>query len=251
MATNQGLGHNLGADLLINPGDLTFTVDPTVATTPLELGARATTGDGRYFRWAKAGASALVPGKLLSAPAETTGWQDLDIAAAAIGDTTITTTSTITATANQLSGGYVVVTNGTGAGWTYKISSNPAVTGAVCTITLEDSIQATTANTVDVDLIASPLSGVVLAAATQVAAVVGAACFNVPASNLGWIQVAGPIGLLADASAPTVGAMVVQSDDTDGAVGLFETDALAYPVIGTALTGMTSAEYGMVNLKIS
>jgi hypothetical protein len=244
---NYGLGHNLGPDLQIAPSDLTANT----ASAATLLGARAVTGDGRAFRYVLAGGTSLVPGKLQSAAAETTAWQDLDIAAAAAGDTTITTTSTITATANQLAGGYVVVTNGTGAGWYYQISSNPAVSGAVITLSLRDSVQATIANTVDVDLIASPYSGVVLAAATQVAAVVGCGVFNVTNAQYGWIQVAGPAACLADASAPTVGAMVVQSDDTDGAVGLFETDALADPVLGTALTGMTSAEYGLVNLHIS
>lgn len=245
------MGRTLGADLLINPGDLTLNLDPASNTAPCELGARATTGDGRYFRFIKAGGTALAPGKLQSAPAETTSWQDLDIAAAAIGDTTVTTTSTITATANQLSGGYLTVTNGTGAGYTYKISSNPAVSGAVCTITLDDSIQATTANTVDVDLIASPYNGVVLAAATQVAAVVGAAVFPITAAFYGWVQVAGPCGVLVDAGNITVGAQACQSDDTDGAVGPFESDALAYPIVGTALTGGSSAEYAMIDLRIS
>ncbi len=103
----------------------------------------------------------------------------------------------------------------------------------------------------DVDLIASPLNGVVLAAATQVAAVVGAACYAIPATFYGWLQVAGPMGLLVDAGNITVGAMCVQSDDTDGAVGPFESDAVAYPVVGTALTGGSSAEFSMVYLKIS
>lgn len=244
---NLGLGHNLGSDMLISPGDLTLNT----ATAPCELGARATTSDGRAFRLVLAGGTALVSGKLQSAAAETTAWQDLDVAAGSVGDTSITTTSTVTVTANQLSQGYVVVTNGTGQGLSYQISSHAAATGAVVTLNLSDSVQVAFPNTVDVDLIMSPYSKVVLWATSQVAAVVGVAVYPITAAQYGWIQVSGPCACLVDAGNLTVGQMAVASDDTDGAVGPFESDALAFPVVGTALTGISSGEYGMVNLNIS
>src|SRR5690242_14926338 len=134
------LGPHLGSDLQLSPGDL--TQNATVAQVP--LGTLATTGDGRYFRYVLAGASNLVQGKLQSASAEVTSLEDIDIAAAAVGDTTITTTSTVTVTANQFAGGYIVITNGTGAGYTYQIASHPAATAAVVTFTLVDAVQATT-----------------------------------------------------------------------------------------------------------
>lgn len=248
MATNnKGLGGTIGCDLLIAPSDLTLNS----TTAPCELGARATTGDGRAFRLVLAGGTTLASGKLQSAPAETTGWQDLDVAAGSVGDTSITTTSTVTATANQLAGGYIVVTNGTGLGIPYKIASNPAVSGAVITVQLSDAVQVAFANTVDVDMIASPYSGVVLWATSQVAAALGVAVYPITNAKYGWIQVSGPAACLVDAGNLTVGQMAVASDDTDGAVGPFESDALAFPVVGTSLTGISSGEYGMVNLNIS
>lgn len=238
---------SLKGNISLEPQDL-FTSSATQGT---DLGAEATTGDGRRFRYVLAGGTALAVGKVQSAPAETTGWQDLDIAAASAGATSIVTTSTITATVNQLAGGYVVVTNGTGAAYSYKIKGNTAASSAVATIYLEDAIQIALPNTVDVDLIANIYSGVVLNAATTVAAPVGVAIYPIVAAQYGWIQVGGVCSVLADASAPTIGAQIVASDDTDGAVGLAETDAAGYAYMGQALTGMTSAEYGLVYLNLN
>lgn len=240
------LGPSLGCDLQISPGDLSYNS----ATQGANLGALATTGDGRYFRHVLAGASNLPQGKLCSASAEVTGLEDLDIAAAAVGDTTITTTSTVTVTANQFAGGYIVVTNGTGAGYTYQIKSHPAATAAVVTFTLVDAVQATTASTVDIDVVASPYSGVVLWTTSQVAEAVGVAVVPITANQYGWLQVKGPVGVLCDAGNLTIGQMAVASDDTDGAVGPFESDALAFPVVGIAMTGISSAEYGLVHLNL-
>ncbi len=153
--------------------------------------------------------------------------------------------------ASRSQNGFMTVTNGTGAGYTYQIASNPAASSAVITFTLADALQTDLANTVDIDIIANPFSGVVLNAATTVAIPVGACVYPITNAQYGWLQVRGPASVLADASGPTIGANVFVSDDTDGAVGLYETDAAGYAYVGYALTGMTSAEYGMVMLAIS
>src|SRR5665213_3040950 len=130
---------SLSSDLLVNPQDL---YDISVAGTTntggvfgdgATLGALATTGDGRYFRYSVAGAVAYVPGKLYQSPAEVTGNENLSIAAAAIGATQIVTTSTVTVTANQYAGGWALITTSTGAGYMYQIGSHAAATSAVVT----------------------------------------------------------------------------------------------------------------------
>ncbi len=236
----------LKANLLVTPQEI-FTSSATQGT---DLGSFATSGDGRCFRYVLAGASTLVIGKVQSAPAETTSWEDLDIAAASAGAVSITTTSTVTVTANQWANGFMTVTNGTGAGYNYGIKSNPAASGAVVTFTLSDPLQTDLANTVDIDIVINPYSNVVLNAATTVAIPVGVSVFPIVNAQFGWIQTRGVCSVLADASAPTIGANVFVSDDTDGAVGLYETDAAGYAFLGQAVTGMTSAEYGFVNLAL-
>src|SRR3990167_1908964 len=103
-----------------------------------ELGEVAVTTDGRRFRYAQAGGTALVVGNILQAPAETVADQGLAVAAAGIGATQITTTSTVTVTANQYGGGYVLVTITPGLGQIFRIKSHPAATAAGVVLTLED-----------------------------------------------------------------------------------------------------------------
>jgi hypothetical protein len=220
----------------------------------MEIGTKAETADGRRFRYAKAGGSGIVVGKLYQGAAQTTGWQDLDVVAAAKGDTVITTSSTMTATLNQLAGGFMVVTNdSTYPGYTYKIKSNTAASGAVCVITLEEplaqSIVGSTSS--DVDLVKHPYDYVELwDASNHDCTPVGVGVFPITASYYGWLQVGGPCGVLVDSDNMTVGMIMVGSDDVDGCVGPCETDAL-WGVVGTAMTTGSSTEYGFVNLNIN
>ena len=97
-----------------------------------KLGALATTGDGRFYRYASLGAVAAVPGKLYQAAAELTNHQNLaPTADAAVGDTSLTVTLGATAaTANYYAGGFAMVTTSTGAGFMYEIASHPAADSA-------------------------------------------------------------------------------------------------------------------------
>src|SRR3990167_4867818 len=93
-----------------------------------DLGTRLCTPDGRVFRYVRAGGTALVVGDLLQGAAEDTGDQDITPTAAAIGDTSFLTSSTMTVTANQYAGGYVTVTVTPGLGQLFRIKSHPAAT---------------------------------------------------------------------------------------------------------------------------
>ena len=240
----------LGGDLQVSPQELMTDSSIQMAT----LGARATTGDGRVFRYVKCGGTALVPGKMYQAAAETTGWENLAAAKLSIGDTSITTTSSITATANQLAGGYVAVTTSTGVGYMYKIRGNTAAVGAVCTIYLEDPIQvATVAATTKFDIILNPYAEVVVSAGSgsgTTSAPLGVAVYPVTAEYYGWLQIKGPAPVLAD-GAITVGAVVVASDGTAGAVeiGANASTEDMQPV-GTAMTGIDTGEYGFVYFNL-
>ena len=69
----------------------------TTATQGTDLGALVTTGDGRYFRYVLNGAVAMVPGQVYQGPAQDTTNLNpsggLSVAAAAVGATQITITS--------------------------------------------------------------------------------------------------------------------------------------------------------------
>ena len=202
------------------------------ATQGTDLGALATTGDGRYFRYCSAGTQNLVIGKLQQSAAQVSGNQNLSIAASAAGTKTITTTSTVTLTANQLAGGWAMITTGAGAGYQYKIASHPAATAAVVTLTLEDPIQVALTTASKVDLTANQYAGVGINSATAVTQPVGVCVYPITAGQYGWIQTRGPVNVLAD-GAVTVGTSLVASNAVDGAV---EPLTGVQAAIGTAIT---------------
>jgi len=234
----------LKANLMVTPQEI-FTSSSTQGT---DLGAFATSGDGRGFRYVLAGATALVSGKLQQASAEdTTNFQNLTCAVSAVGATSITTTTTVTVTINQLAGGFLTVTSATtGAGFTYKIKGNTAATAAVTTIYLEDPIVVATTGTVKIDMILSPYTNVIVNPATASSVPVGAAVYNITAAQYGWVQTHGQCSLLADGTV-VVGTSLAASNGTAGAV---EALAGVQAPVGIAITGIATTEYGMVFLTI-
>lgn len=236
---------------LIAPQDIFTSVAPnTDGNGGTNVGALATTGDGRMFRYTLAGATALVPGKLYQAAAEDTSNQEnLALTAAAIGAISVTTSTTVTLAANALAGGLMVVTTGTGAGYTYKVKGNTAATAAVVTITLEDPLIVAVDTTSRIDLKKNPYNGVVVNPTTPTSAPVGAAVYAVNAGSYGWVQTHAPCAILADL-AVTVGQPVAASLNTAGAVNNFTNTSGTTFVVGVAMTGIAAAEYGLVNLTI-
>lgn len=216
-----------------------------------ELGEKIFTSDGRAFRYVKVGATALTAGTVVQTSAEDTAVESILVAATAVGAKSVTTTGTVTVTANEYAGGYLVATGegGTGNGLIYRIKSHPAATAAVVTLTLEDPLQVAFTALTQVDLVRNPYSGVVVNPTTASGAVIGVAVNDITANQYGWIQCEGVCPVLADASgACTVGGVVTASNQTAGAVEDGDTDTQA--IVGVAVTGIASGEYGLVKLAI-
>ncbi|MEB3215552.1 MAG: hypothetical protein VKN72_04715 [Nostocales cyanobacterium 94392] len=216
-----------------------------------ELGEKIYTPDGRAFRYVLNGAGALTAGTLIQSPAESTANQSRLVAAAAIGATTVTTTDTVTVTANQYAGGWLIGTGegGTGNGIAYRIASHPAATAAVCTFTLEDPLQVAFTTATQIDLVQNPYRSVIVNPTTASGTVVGVAVNNISASQYGWIQTEGVAPVLNDASgATTVGVTVTASNQTAGSVEDGDTDTQA--VVGYCVTGGAANEYSAVKLNI-
>lgn len=221
----------------------------TSQTAQADIGAYVTTGDGRGFRYCLASGTALVPGKLYQSVAEdTTNYQALGISvAAAVGATSVTTGSSVTLVANQLAGGLMVVTKSTGAGYTYKIKGNTAATAATATFYLEDPILVALATTSVVDCHPNPYSGVVVDPTTATSAPVGVAIYPVSATWYGWLQTHGPVGVLAQ-GALLVGMGVEAANITNA--GAVAPSTGTHAIVGFAVTGVASTEYGTVYLTI-
>lgn len=166
------------------------------------LGERFTTGDGRTFRYALAGAVALVPGNALQAPAQVANHLNLTVtAAAAVGATKVSVTLGATAAAqNAYKEGVLVVSTTPGNGYAYRIAGHAAIgSGGSGDIYLEDPIQVALTTSSKVDLQANPYAGVIQTPVTTLTgAPVGGAVSAIAAASYGWIQTRGQFAGLID-----------------------------------------------------
>lgn len=206
-------------------------------------GQRLIAEDGREFRWAKNGASTLVPGDVLQAPARITAHiSQTPAAAGVVGDTSLSVTLGATAmTADQYRDGHLLIGLGTGFGYVYTLDSHPAVTLSTATGTAlqfkrGESLQVavpTTANSVS--FVQNPYVGIIQAPTTLTAMLVGVAIRPLVANAWGWIQTKGP------AAVTTAGTLVIgnpaAAETTAGAVG---------PLSTTFAADMTTQRVGTV-----
>lgn len=243
---------SLTANADLYPFDLFVTVLPN-ATPPqfanINLGAFASTKDGRCFRFAQVGAVSLVAGQLQQSAAIIANHQSLvPTVVQAIGSNVITVTLGATAaTANQYADGYVITQTGTGLGQTLQIKSHPAANAsAVLTLTLSDVIQTATDLTTTVSLIPNPYMNIIVAPTTATNAPVGVALYNSPATAFTWIQTHGTVATLASATI-AAGASVSRSAATAGAV---ITSVAGAAIVGNVVQAGASAAYNGVFLVI-
>lgn len=167
----------------------------------------------------------------------------------------------ITATADQFAGGYVTVTTGAGAGFTYRIKGNTAtsagnpVTGNILT-ELYDPIQVAIDSNSDIVIAGSsyadlhPATTVTAGAAT----VVGVTVTNNTAGNFGWICTGGVIGALQDAAIGVYGKPVGLSTTTVGAITVLSSSVTAsgfvVQQIGQLVEPASSTDYSIINLTL-
>lgn len=215
------------------------------------LGEIVHSNDGRAYRYAKAGGSALVAGNVQQGSAEDTGDQDLTPAATAIGSTSIVFTSTVTVTENQYAGGFVSITTSAGVGYVYPISGHAAFTAAAPTINLGQAIDVALTTSSRVDLVKNPYDAVILhAGASPTAVTVGVAVTAMTAAYFGWLQVLGPATVESEGGS-SVGVLQIASDGDAGCVEDIGDGANELDVrIGVAMTGIADGEFGLVRLSI-
>lgn len=233
----------LKANLLVTPQEI-FTSSATQGT---DLGAMATSGDGRMFRYTLAGGTTLVPGKLQQTTAEdVTNWENLTPAAAAIGATSVTITTSTTNALNVFANGFMAVTVTPGQGYLYQVKSNAASAAGNLVVQLGDALQVALTTSSRIDFIPSPFQNVIVNPTTATGSVVGAAIYPIVNAQYGWLQTHGPANLLAQGTI-TVGTQIAGSSTTAGAVvatsGVLQN-------IGYAITGIATTEYGAIFLTI-
>lgn len=237
------------ANLQVSPQEL-FTSSSTQGT---DIGALATSGDGRYFRYFLNGGVTAVPGKVYQGPAEDATNQSpaggLAVAAAAIGATQVTLTGSLTLAANLLAGGFMSVVITPGQGYNYKVASNTAVTSAAsCVVTLEDPIQVALTTSSKVVFHRNPYSGCVVAPATLTAAPVGVPVYAVTNAQYGWMQTHGPASCLVTGTLATAGLAVGVL--VGGTIGSLAPCIAGTPVLGYTMGISATTEYDAIFLQI-
>lgn len=215
-----------------------------------DLGAIGFARDGRKFRYCKAGATALVPGKLQQGPAVVANHQNVAVAVAAAADA-ITVTVTLGATAatlNQYAEGLLVINDAAGEGFTYRIKSHPAAdASASLVITLDDPVITALTTSSEACMILNQYNGVIINPTTPTGSPVGVPLQAVTAAQYGWVQSAGIVaGLNADL-ALTVGSAISPSNATAGG---FENGVIAQGFVGHAFQTGVDTEYRGIRLNI-
>lgn len=222
------------------------------STQQMPLGAYAETVDGRGFRYAKVGGTALVSGKVYQGTAlDATNYQPsggLGVSAAvAVGGTSITTSTSTTWTVNALAGGYASINVTPGQGQIYRIKSNTATSGATGgVIVLEDPIRETALTTSSKFIVAPhPYSGLVIEPGTPTAAIAGVAVNPITAAQYGWVQTRGACSVLFTGTGVAGKAVGSLTGGTSGSVApcIAATNILGYHMA----TGITT-EYALIYL---
>jgi len=205
----------------------------------------------RTYVYCKNGAVALGIGMLAVQPTPVANHQNIAVqAAAAIDDEEVTVTLGATAvTSNQYEDGFLMITDATGQGTTYRIRSNPAAdASANLILTLYDKLHTALDTTSEVHLIANPYNGPVISVADQLDIPAGVPNIAITASYYFWLQTGGLAAVLHDNDPASQGQPVTISALTVGAVG--QRDAVGEPLVGYAAILGVSTEYSPIDLRI-
>jgi len=245
-------------------GDLYAT--PTQAVYP--LGYRVALADGRVFRYAHFGA-ATNRGFLVSQDLSETSVVDTDNVMIAPASAVTTTDGTInnrfieitlaSVTADQFAGGYLLTTDDTGEGYTYRIKGNTA-TGNPATgnfrVELYDPLAIAIDTTTDFAIVGNMYHDVEVATAATDIAVSGVAVAVAAADDFGWVQTWGVCGVYTDGTI-AVGDQVSLSDGVAGEVqvygggGTTGADLLAEQIVGYCIDAGDDTGTSAIFLQIS
>lgn len=240
-------------------GPLALTAGGTFQTatdTNLQTlcGTRWDLEDGREVVLVSAGGANLAEGKLMQDAALIANHSDLTVTAvqaySANGNVPATVTVTIGATAltaNQYQLGYLVVVDGTGAGQTLQIASNPAAnasaTGVV--ITLADAPNTALDTTSKVSLVPQPGNGVIINPTTATNVPRGVTLYPISTTDFGYLLSKGTVSCLADSTAPAAGTPISPSVNTAGAImqTAYASNVVTEAIIGQAIYATVSGKY--------
>lgn len=213
------------------------------------VGEQLRLDDGRTFRYASAGAVAVVVAKLYQAPIPVANHVLQTAAAAVVGAKSVALTlGAAAATANQYHNGWLTVdlVGNTGFGYAYGIDTHgPVASSGVFTVPLKSTVQVaidTTANSLS--LVPNSRQGIILAiATTPTAAIAGVSVKPIPIGDFGWICTSGTCMCLTVTAVGAIGTQVIPGTTTGAVIAQTTATSLTLPIIGTVLRTAVTASY--------
>ena len=228
------------------------------STAKAVLGTRVAFEDGRVYRYAKNGATALAAGKFVKVGALVAQINKAVEAAVTVGNNGITlTTSSAITTATD---GYLQINSGTGmTGQQYKIKTCAAnaTTATSTDFVLYDPIATALTTSAYGSVFYNPYEQCEIVAA-QADIILGVPPIAVTAEYYFWLQTWGPACVLSEGT-PTAGHSVVVGVNSGiaGTTNIIPiqatgagTSKLATQIVGTQMQVGVDAHYKMVNLMI-
>jgi len=213
------------------------------------LGTVASTFDGREYRYVKAGAAALDPGKLVACADEVANHQNLAVVTGAAGSNVINLTLGATAaTADQYEDGWATVIDVTGEGIAYPVRGHAAIASSgTGDIFLETPIITALDTTSQVSL-HNPFEAVIISAADQADMPVGVPNIPVTAEYYFWAQTKGFCAVWAD-EAVVQGLAVTTGSSVAGAVE--GKDGAGEVQVGVTIEDLVDTEYRPIWLTLT
>jgi hypothetical protein len=237
------------SDLIVSGQD-TFT---SSATQLHPLGTKATTKDGRLFRYGQVGATATVAGSLYQMAAPLPNHLANTPPAVAVGATSFSYTPGATGgAANLYAEGYLQVDTTPGEGYTYQVASHGAITASTAfTLNLRDAIQVALTTSSRVGLIPSKFKSCIVCPTAVTGRVAGVAPAVLAIGEYGWFQTHGPASVLINGT-PAITSPVANSATTPGAVDVWTTAAAAVTItpVGYMMQVGVSTKLNFVDLAI-
>lgn len=226
----------------------------TYVASKQRLGTILDFPDGRRFRLSRAGAVALLPGKLHQSALPVANHLNIAVAAAAaIGATRVQVTLGATAAAaNIYKDGYLYVNDALGEGHTYRIKDHLAIASAGTgwiNLYNDTPILVALSTASEVTLAHNPFNAVLIHDSPPTAGLAGVSMANVAPDYYCWLQTRGPAAVLIQGTV-VIGDLCVPSATVDGAVmpsAALETDG---PVVGRVMRVNADTEYGLIDLQI-
>ena len=242
------------ADLIVGKGGSQYgTANPWAesSTQLFPLGTSLVYGNNVY-RYGLLGGTAVTAGKLVQHAAIDSNHANMTATAAVdAGETAISVeTGGNDMTLNEYADGYLWVNDVNGEGQTMRVKSNPAHDHSAdpsVVITTYDPLATALTTSSQLSIIHNPMTGLIVAPATETGAVMGATVIDMTADYYGWFCVSGPQALLTVGTL-VVGNIAVRSGGSDGGVAPATDNVLTE--IGEVMAVSANTEYSLIWMNI-